>query len=166
MNRVLSVSLGGVFFATLALACGGAQPQPVETASRPGATGGDMNAQRMVQVGNGDGSEVCTLETVYFAFDDHQLDARSRAAIDRAVTCWRQRGIPSALHLTGATDPHGTTEYNMALGERRAQSVRAFLSNLGVEASRISVMSVGEEEASGEDESGWARDRFVRNQAR
>ena len=95
--------------------------------------------------------------------DVSALDAPARDAIDRAAQCWRQRGIPAALRLTGATDPNGTNEYNLALGERRAQAVKSYLVNLGIDASHISTMSMGEEEATGHDEGGWARDRHVRN---
>ena len=65
------------------------------------------------------------------------------------------------LLLTGAADPRGTEEYNIALGERRGQSVRSYLVSLGMNSGRISVTSVGEEMATGSDEAGWARDRNV-----
>jgi peptidoglycan-associated lipoprotein len=61
----------------------------------------------------------------------------------------------------GVTDPRGTEEYNIALGDRRAQAVRAYLVSLGIEQARIAVTSVGEEMAQGSDESGWAQDRSV-----
>jgi peptidoglycan-associated lipoprotein len=71
----------------------------------------------------------------------------------------RERGIRSA-QLTGMTDPRGTEEYNLALGERRAQSAQQYLKSLGTDGS-LSVSSMGEEMASGSDEAGWARDRRV-----
>jgi len=62
--------------------------------------------------------------------------------------------------LTGTCDPRGTEEYNLALGERRAQSAQQYLKSLGV-TGEITVSSMGEELATGTDESGWARDRRV-----
>jgi peptidoglycan-associated lipoprotein len=56
------------------------------------------------------------------------------------------------------TDPRGTEEYNLALGERRAQAVTRYLSALGVESS-LKARSVGEEMAAGDEDQGWARDR-------
>jgi len=101
----------------------------------------------------------CVLETVYFAFDSSELDSSARAAIQSAVECYRNQNPNVRLLLTGACDPRGTEEYNIALGERRAKAVRSYMSSLGMKANQISVTSVGEEMATGTDEAGWARDR-------
>ena len=107
-------------------------------------------------------AEPCVVETVYFAFDSAELDSSARAALEEAVECYRSQADPGlSLLLTGACDPRGTEEYNIALGERRAQSVRSYLTSLGLDSSRISITSVGEEMATGTDEAGWARDRNV-----
>jgi peptidoglycan-associated lipoprotein len=107
-------------------------------------------------------AEPCVLETVYFAFDSSELDSSARAALQEAVECYRGQADPGlSLLLTGAADPRGTEEYNIALGERRAQSVRSYLISLGLDGSRVSTTSVGEEMATGTDEAGWARDRNV-----
>ena len=99
---------------------------------------------------------------MYFEFDSAELDGSSRTALQEAVECYRgQQGSSVSLLLTGAADPRGTEEYNIALGERRAQSVRSYLTSLGLDGSRISTTSVGEEMATGTDEAGWARDRNV-----
>ena len=106
--------------------------------------------------------EPCVVETVYFAFDSSELDSSARAALQEAVECYRGKADPGlSLLLTGAADPRGTEEYNIALGERRARSVRGYLVSLGLDSSRISTTSVGEEFATGTDEAGWARDRNV-----
>lgn len=101
----------------------------------------------------------CQLEPVYFEYDSNALEGSARDQLGRTASCIRQRGI-SAVHLTGLTDPRGTEEYNLALGDRRAGAAEAYLKSLGVEA-RITHSSLGEEMSSGEDESGWARDRRV-----
>ncbi len=107
-------------------------------------------------------AEPCVVETVYFAFDSSELDSAARAALQEAADCYRGQADPGlSLLLTGACDPRGTEEYNIALGERRAQSVRSYLISLGIDGSRISTTSVGEEMATGTDEAGWARDRNV-----
>ncbi|MEM7434323.1 MAG: OmpA family protein [Myxococcota bacterium] len=106
--------------------------------------------------------EPCNLETVYFEFNSSDLDSSSRTAIQEAVECYRGQPDPNFnLLLTGAADPRGTEEYNIALGERRGQAVRSYLISLGLDGGRISVTSVGEEMATGTDEAGWARDRNV-----
>jgi peptidoglycan-associated lipoprotein len=94
---------------------------------------------------------------VYFAYDSSDLDSRARSSLEASARCLQQRG--ATARVTGMTDPRGTEEYNLALGDRRARSVKQYLTNLGVDPSRLDVRSVGEEHAAGEDEHGWAQDR-------
>jgi peptidoglycan-associated lipoprotein len=75
-------------------------------------------------------------------------------------------GTSSEVALTGLTDPRGTEEYNLALGERRAQSVRDYLERLGVTSAKVRARSTGEENATGTDESSWSRDRRCQVEAR
>ena len=129
------------------------------------STGGEAQAPAPEPVvsleGDGTSMDECALQTVFFAFDSAELDNSSRAEIQRAVECYRSKGATVRLRLVGATDPRGTEEYNIALGERRAQAVRQYLVSLGVAESKLSVTSVGEELAQGTDESSWAQDRNV-----
>ena len=101
----------------------------------------------------------CEIEAVYFSFDSSDLDPSAREKLASNATCIRERGI-KGVHLTGFTDPRGTEEYNLALGDRRATSAKKYLKSLGVEGA-IDHSSVGEEMAQGTDEPGWARDRRV-----
>jgi peptidoglycan-associated lipoprotein len=103
----------------------------------------------------------CELQTVYFAFDSAELDSAALATIQEAVECFRGQGLEGGLMLTGACDPRGTEEYNIALGERRASAVRDYMRALGLNSSRVSITSVGEEMATGTDEASWALDRNV-----
>jgi peptidoglycan-associated lipoprotein len=102
----------------------------------------------------------CTLSSVYFAYDSSELDASARSTLQANAECIQQRNLVG-VRLTGHTDPRGTEEYNLALGDRRAQQVKSYLGNLGIDAARVTTASMGEEMASGEDEAGWARDRRV-----
>lgn len=101
----------------------------------------------------------CELTPVYFDYDSSTLSDSARDQLSRNASCMRERSIRGA-QLTGMTDPRGTEEYNLALGERRAQSAQQYLKSLGTDGS-LSVSSMGEEMASGSDEAGWARDRRV-----
>jgi peptidoglycan-associated lipoprotein len=101
----------------------------------------------------------CELTPVYFDYDSSTLSDSARDQLSRNASCLRERGT-RGVQLTGMTDPRGTEEYNLALGERRAQSAQQYLKSLGADSS-MSVSSMGEEMASGSDEAGWARDRRV-----
>ncbi len=104
-------------------------------------------------------SAACELTPVYFDYDSSTLSDSARDQLSRNASCLRERGT-RGVQLTGMTDPRGTEEYNLALGERRAQSAQQYLKSLGADSS-MSVSSMGEEMASGSDEAGWARDRRV-----
>jgi len=102
----------------------------------------------------------CRLEAVYFGFDDASLTPEARNTLDADRQCLRQRGDPPVT-VAGHTDERGTTEYNLALGQRRAESVRKYLTGLGADGSKIRVVSHGKERPAdpGHDESAWAKNR-------
>ena len=157
VNSSLTVLVCLTFFGAMLTGCkkDTEEPEPEET------TGAEIpEPEPEVEVEPVE--EPCAFETVYFAFDSSELDSAARAALQEAADCYRGQADPGlSLLLTGACDPRGTEEYNIALGERRAQSVRSYLISLGIDGSRISTTSVGEEMATGTDEAGWARDRNV-----
>ena len=97
-----------------------------------------------------------------FEFDSTSLADQDRTLLADVARCFsegplRNRGV----ELIGRADPRGEDEYNMALGESRADSVRRYLHDLGVAPQRVSATSRGEIDAMGVDEEGWARDRRV-----
>ena len=81
---------------------------------------------------------------IYFPLDSSILPSEATEELSRIAQALRQRGM-AKVTVAGHTCELGTTEYNVALGQRRAASVRAYLVNLGVEPQRISVISYGEE---------------------
>ncbi|HET8937214.1 MAG TPA: OmpA family protein [Polyangiales bacterium] len=101
----------------------------------------------------------CELGSAYFDLDSSTLSDSARDQLSRNAQCLRSRQ-GRGVHLTGTCDPRGTEEYNLALGERRAQSAQQYLKSLGVTGD-VTVSSMGEELATGTEESGWARDRRV-----
>ncbi len=102
--------------------------------------------------------QVCQLQPAYFAFDESALDDAARSALTADQACMTERGI-AAIQITGMTDPRGTEEYNMALGDRRARTTRNHLQRLSVARRAMTTRSVSEEMATGSDEYGWSRDR-------
>jgi peptidoglycan-associated lipoprotein len=100
----------------------------------------------------------CGLNSVYFAYDRSTLDNAAQTRLQSNAACIRARR-PSKVAVTGMCDPVGTTEYNFALGDRRAQTAVTYMGALGVDRSVMSPRSVGEEYAEGTNEEGWAQDR-------
>jgi peptidoglycan-associated lipoprotein len=104
----------------------------------------------------------CKLNAVYFGFDDTTLSREARQALSDDWQCLQQNSYRRVL-LSGHTDERGTTEYNLALGERRADAVRKYLSGLGAEARRLKTLSYGKERPAdlGHDDAAWTRNRRV-----
>jgi peptidoglycan-associated lipoprotein len=94
------------------------------------------------------GDATCTLATVYFAFDDSTVQASERDRIAANVACIEKTKAKS-VYLIGHTDTSGTEEYNIALSERRAQSVADYMSRLGTDPARMQVVPKGETEPTG-----------------
>ena len=99
-------------------------------------------------------------DRVFFAFDKYNLDADARAALEKQAA-WLQRYPAVTIVVEGHADERGTREYNLALGERRANSARDYLIALGVDAGRVRTISYGEERpvALGSNDAAWAQNR-------
>jgi peptidoglycan-associated lipoprotein len=98
--------------------------------------------------------------SVHFDFDSYSIREDSRQALDAKLPFLRAEPA-IRLSVAGHADERGSTEYNLALGMRRAQAVREYLGNLGVSEGRIEVTSFGEERPldPGQNEAAWARNR-------
>jgi peptidoglycan-associated lipoprotein len=99
-------------------------------------------------------------EDVYFDFDDAAIRTDAKAILkDKAEFLKANPGV--AVTVEGHCDERGTEAYNLALGERRAQSIKTFLVNAGIEKSRLNTISYGEEKPvdPGHNESAWSKNR-------
>ena len=94
------------------------------------------------------GDAPCTLSTVYFAFDDSNVQTSERDRLAANVACLEKAKGKNA-YLIGHTDTSGTEEYNIALSERRAQSVADYMARLGTDPARMQVVPKGETEPTG-----------------
>jgi peptidoglycan-associated lipoprotein len=105
---------------------------------------------------------MAALDTVfYFDFDQSMLSAETRAALDGQVA--HLKTTTSSIRLEGHADERGTREYNVALGERRANAVSGYLIGNGIPSYRIEVVSYGEERAAnyGTGDPAWSKNRRV-----
>ena len=98
--------------------------------------------------------------TIHFGLDQYDIDAESRAILD-AQAAWLAKFPNRRITLEGHCDERGTREYNLALGDRRANAAKNYLVARGVDASRISTISYGKERpvALGSDEESYAQNR-------
>lgn len=109
--------------------------------------------------------ESIKISNIYFDFDDFSLSEKAKKTLVEDAA-WLMNNPQEVIVIEGNCDERGTEEYNIALGERRANSAKRYLINLGVKPSQLSTISYGEEKPAvlGHDEETWAknrRDEFV-----
>jgi len=99
------------------------------------------------------------IEPVYFDFDKSEIRPDAVPTLRTAATALNETGFK--IVIAGHTDNRGTEEYNLALGERRAASVRRYLANLGVSMNQMTIVSYGEVRpaAQGNTEAAWQLNR-------
>jgi peptidoglycan-associated lipoprotein len=127
-------------------------------------TGATQGGGQQVQSGGGASSPqqamVSAGDRIYFAFDRSDITAESRQVLLRQAALLNQN--PSwTVTIEGHCDERGTVEYNLGLGERRANATKQGLIALGVAAGRINVISYGKERPAvpGHNEQAWAQNR-------
>jgi len=127
-----------------------AAPPPPVAAAKPTGPAPDSLEYFNTVVGN----------TVTFEFDRYDLDADDQARL-RAQAQWLNQYQGRTITVEGHCDERGTREYNLGLGERRANSVRQYLISQGVDANRVKTISYGKERplCVSSDEGCWARNR-------
>jgi peptidoglycan-associated lipoprotein len=133
-------------------------PEPTPTATSSGVDGGTGAAvlgtqAHFVNAVNGQ-------NVIYFDTDQYNVDSADAAALQTQAAYLSQYPQIS-ITIEGHADERGTREYNLALGERRANAAKNYLVGLGIAASRISVISYGKERpvALGSNEAAWAQNR-------
>lgn len=124
----------------------------------------DSNAKLQSDAANKANQLAATLgaKVFYFDYDQAGLNSNDYDAL-KAHALYLSKNPSARVQVGGNTDERGTREYNMALGERRAKAVSAFLTSNGAKSGQLEVISYGEEKpaATGESEEAWAKNRRV-----
>jgi len=104
-------------------------------------------------------SNSCAQTTINFDFDASGIRSDARSVLDGNMGCYQK--LTGPVRIEGHCDERGTTDYNVALGQRRADGVKQYLVKGGVSSSRISTTSYGEERPvdKGSNEGAWAKNR-------
>ena len=161
-----SLTLGAAIIALALAGCGRKAPPAAELppatetpADTNGAASGDVELTELPAM-QADLIAKAGSDTVYFGTDEFQLDAQSTATL-AAQAKWMLANPSIRASIEGHADERGTREYNMALGERRANAARDYMLSQGVPAARLLVTSWGKERpvATGSDEPSWAQNR-------
>lgn len=149
-----------ILFVVAALALvGGCKSKPKTTDSDAGGAGIESTALSFDPQGS-DSGKIAGLNTVYFGYDQSSLTPDTQRIL-KANADWLKSRPQVKIQIEGHCDNRGTIEYNVALGERRANAVKNYLVGLGVSADRLSTISYGKEKpiAMGDSEADMARNR-------
>ncbi len=172
-----SASLQSSSFALLALlaiaaaACGGSKPPAARAADgpAPATTAASIrsvpNTATAANVALSDEIRTkCGIsdEDAYFPFDSSRLTSGDRSPLDQVARCFTRGPLAGhGIKLVGRADPRGSSDYNLALGQSRADAVGMYLDGHGLLKTQTQTTSRGSMDATGTDESGWQRDRRV-----
>jgi peptidoglycan-associated lipoprotein len=176
-----------IFMAGITLICGACAPSATgkpESGSATGAAGSpgadqragegqrgktgesdaDKSSLKQLQEGKSPVTAASSpLKDVFFEYDRYDLTSDARTTL-RANADWLKSNSSARVEIEGHCDERGTNEYNLALGAKRAQAAREFLSTLGIPAERLSTISYGEEipVCKDQSESCWKQNRRAR----
>jgi peptidoglycan-associated lipoprotein len=163
MRKTINLALVAVLLATGACArrdkAVTTTPPPVAATTAPATSEDDVG---LVELPGSQADLIAKAgtDTIHFGTDKSDIDAQSRTIL-MAQAKWMMANPTVRASIEGHADERGTREYNMALGERRANAARDFLVAQGVPSTRLLVTSWGKEKpiAVGSDESAWAQNR-------
>ena len=127
-----------------------------------GGTGSDVGTVGQANLGGlrADFLRTIPSDRIFFATDEYGIDDEDRRTLD-AQASWLLAHPAVSVTIEGHCDERGTREYNLALGDRRANAAKNYLAARGVPAARMTVISWGKEKpvALGSDEQAWAQNR-------
>ncbi len=149
--------------AVLALAAVGCQSTGGSESSSSDGTGSEFreDPMRSESRDGGSGTDVSSLQTVYFAYDAFTIRSDAKPVLRDNAQALGDHEEWGVITIEGHCDERGSEEYNLALGDRRANGVKGYLVDLGVPSSRLRTVSFGEVKPSvmGHDESAWRHNR-------
>lgn len=160
--RNIGLTIAG---AALITACGKKEVEiPIDAAPQAPATQNNINTgpitPRIIPGSQEDFIAKVSSDTIYFDTDKFDVDSQSQSTL-RSQAQWLSQYPNKNIRVEGHADERGTRDYNLALGERRANSAKNFLISLGIASNRITTVSFGKERpvAVGSNENAWAQNR-------
>ena len=169
LNSVLLLIFSVAFLAACEGTTGTTKDDSTVTSSSTGSPSSGTASTSATGSGSGwaghpldDPNSLLAKRIVYFDFDESVILDQDRPILE-AHAQYLSQNLGAAVTLEGHTDERGTREYNLALGERRAISVRQFMSLLGASSQQLRTVSYGEEQPAAREhnEEAWAQNRRV-----
>lgn len=161
LTKFIAILAIGVSF----INCRGKQEKPeAATPTESAGTGSDNSAVDSMAMSfdaaGSDSGKIDGLKTVFFDYDKATLSADSKKVIQGNVD-WMKKNASTKVQIEGHCDDRGSIEYNVALGERRANAVKDYMVSLGLSSNRLATISYGEEKplVSGENDAAWKKNR-------
>ena len=158
------VSLASFAVASLVLATSchknDVKPDDQAAAARAGENGGVTDKPINFDPQGSDSEKIDGLHTIYFEYDKAALSPEAKKSLADNIE-WIKKNAKSSIQIEGHTDERGSVEYNLALGDRRAKSVRKYLVDSGIDGKRLKVISYGKEKpmVTGDNEAAYAKNR-------
>ncbi len=163
MRPILKLFILACAFSTLA--CAHKKASDDSDANARGQNASIQNTDMRLDDAGSDGHQIGGLSSIHFAYDHSQLDVEGRRLLAQNVD-WLSKHPKMKLEIQGHCDEHGSSEYNLALGDRRARAARDYMVSLGANANLLTTVSFGKERLLNHESSAQAdqqnrRDNFV-----
>ena len=140
-----------------------APPPPAAAPAPPPEKAGDVPSRSNINISE-DIRKACgiTDAEAFFAYDSANVRPQDKAILQKLASCFSTGPLKGRqMRLVGHADPRGDEEYNMSLGNRRADNVKNAIVDAGLAAAQVATTSRGEMDATGTDEASWEKDRRV-----
>lgn len=152
----------GILTVAMVTGCAGkkkSSDENIESSNLGGTPAVESTAMNFDPQGS-DSGKIDGLKTIFFPYDKSSLEETAKADLAGNAN-WLKSRPNAKIQIEGHCDSRGTIEYNVALGERRANAVKTYLKGLGIAESRLSIISYGEEKplAEGETEEVFSKNR-------
>ncbi len=175
MKHSVVFAFGALSAFAIVAACSHPEPTPVSapqpSAAAAGVTAPEMQAKEQTDVASqaqisiaDEIKKACGIADpdAYFAFDSTKVTDQAGRVLGKLADCFIRGPLKGkTMKLVGHADPRGEAEYNMVLGQHRADSVKQFLVSQGLPSQQVQTTSRGKMDATGHDEATWAKDRRV-----
>ncbi len=160
MKRNGLVAVAVIVAVILTSACGSKKKSGDAVDVNASPDGAIASKEMAFDAAGSDSGTIAGLSTIYFDYDQANITTEARRQL-AANAEWIKNNPNVAMQIEGHRDARGTVEYNIALGERRAISVKNYLVSLGVDGKRLSIISYGKERpmAQGDTEEAYGKNR-------